>query len=560
VDRHDPDRTALIWAKNAPGEYARVSFGELRARVNRFGNALRRVGVQKGDRVCIYMGMTPDIVVAMLACARIGAIHSVVFGGFSAESLRDRIGDAGARVLVTGDVALRGAKEVPLKAIADAALSEGAGLSVETVFVARRGEAPVPMRAGRDVWMHEAMEQEGDECASEPMEAEDPLFMLYTSGSTGRPKGVVHSTGGCLVYAATTHAYVFDAKRDDLHFCAADCGWITGHSYVVYGPLCNGIATVLFESLPTFPDAGRYWQVCADLGVTLFYTAPTALRAVLAEGNGPVQAHDRSTLRLLGSVGEPINPEVWRWYHDVVGAGRCAVVDTWWQTETGGVMITTLPGVAASKPGSAGMPFFGVQPVLLDAAGAEVEGEGIGSLFLRGAWPGRARTVWGDHPRFLATYFAQSPGLYCTGDGARRDADGYWWITGRVDDVLNVAGHRIGTAEVESALVTHPAVAEAAVVGVPHDIKGTAIVAFVILKAGATASEDELVGVVRRVIGPVATPERVIVVPGLPKTRSGKIMRRILRKIASGETEGLGDVTTLADPGVVEVIAGLARG
>ena len=560
LDRHPADKVALIWAKNEPGVYERLSFGQLLDRTCRMANALRARGVRRGDTVCIYMPMTPDIAVAMLACARIGAVHSVVFAGFSAESLRDRIRDCGARVLITADEGLRGARRIPIKAIADEACL---GTDVHTSFVSRRTGAAVSMLPGRDLWMHEAISAAGPWCDPEPMEAEDPLFILYTSGSTGRPKGVVHTTAGYLVYAASTHAYAFDIHEGDVHFCAADAGWITGHSYVLYGPLCNGVTTVLFESLPTYPDASRYWQVCADVGATRFYTAPTALRALIAEGDAFARGHDLSRVRLLGSVGEPINPEVWRWYHDVVGGGDKAVIDTWWQTETGGIMISTLPGVAPSKPGSAGLPMFGVQPVLVDAAGLELPAVGAqsGHLFLRGDWPGRARTVWGDHERFIATYFAQSPGLYCTGDGARRDEDGYWWITGRVDDVLNVAGHRIGTAEVESALLTHPAVAEAAVVGFPHPIKGTGIHAFAIVRRDAgPVDEAALREVVRHAIGPVATPDRVTIVPGLPKTRSGKIMRRILRKIASGETTELGDVSTLADPNVVEAIVVVVAG
>jgi acetyl-CoA synthetase len=486
-------------------------------------------------------------------------VHSVVFAGFSAESLRDRIRDAGARVLITADEGLRGPKHIGLKAIADTA-AEGC---IDTMLVVRRTGAPVPMLPGRDRWLHDEEAAQRAVCPAEWMDAEDPLFILYTSGSTGKPKGVLHTTGGYLVHAASTHRWVFDARPgEDVHFCAADCGWITGHSYIVYGPLCNGVTTVMFESVPNHPDPSRYWEICADLGVTVLYTAPTALRALLREGDAWVNRHPRTSLRLLGSVGEPINPEVWRWYHDVVGEGRCAVVDTWWQTETGGILITSLPGAVGSKPGAAGLPLFGVRPVLVDDTGGVLEGEASGNLCLEGTWPGQARTIFGDHARFRETYYGRFAGRYLTGDGARRDADGFWWITGRVDDVLNTAGHRIGTAEVESALVAHPGVAEAAVVGFPHAVKGEGIHAFVIAKPEYEAWEPHELGgalkeQVRTVIGPIATPDRVTVVPGLPKTRSGKIMRRILRKIAAGDLAALGDTSTLADPGVVELIVAL---
>ncbi|MFZ5476329.1 MAG: acetate--CoA ligase [Myxococcota bacterium] len=559
VDRHaraTPDKTAIVWAGNDPGQYRRISFRELQLDVGRMANVLKAHGVRKGDRVCIYLPMIPELAVAMLACARIGAVHSVVFAGFSAEALRGRIEDAGARVLITADEGVRGARHIPLKHVVDEALHYGG--PVATVLVAKRTGLDVAMRAGRDLWLEDELAKQRAFCPPEPMNAEDPLFILYTSGSTGRPKGVLHTTGGYLVYAAATFAWVFDARPDDVHFCAADCGWITGHSYIVYGPLCNGVTTVMFESLPTWPDPGRYWQVVDDVGATTFYTAPTALRALLREGDAHVRKHRRTSIRVLGSVGEPINPEVWRWYHDVVGEGRCAVVDTWWQTETGGVLVTTLPGALPSEPGAAGLPMPGVRPVLLDEHGQPAEESG--NLCLAGAWPGQARTLFGDHARFRDTYWRAYPGLYFTGDGARRDANGYWWITGRVDDVLNVAGHRLGTAEIESALVAHEAVAEAAVVGVPHDLKGTAILAYVIVKPGWEVEPSALRDHVRHTISPIASPDRVVIVPGLPKTRSGKIMRRILRKIGEGELGSLGDTSTLADPGVVDEIVAVVRG
>ncbi len=562
VDRHaltKGDHPAFVWAKNEPGEYETITFSELKRRVGRCANLLRELGVRKGDRVCLYLPMTPDLPVAMLACARIGAVHSVVFAGFSAEALRDRIVDARARVLVTADEGLRGNKRIPLKQIADDAVN---GLSmVEHVLVAQRTGADVPMTPGRDTWLHEGMARHRTACPVEWMSAEDPLFLLYTSGSTGKPKGLVHTSGGYLLWAAFTHRYVFDIRDEDVYFCAADIGWITGHSYIVYGPLCNGITSVLFESIPTFPDASRYWQVVDDLEATILYTSPTALRALMREGDEPVKKTSRASLRILGSVGEPINPEVWRWYHTVVGEGRCPIVDTWWQTETGGTMITPLPGATPLKPGSATLPMFGIDPVLLDAEGKVIEAvEAEGLLALRGTWPGQARTIFGDHQRFLDTYFRPFDGFYFTGDGCRRDADGYYWITGRVDDVINVSGHRLGTAEIESALVAHDAVAEAACVPMPHDIKGQGIAAYVCLVKDEEAmqSEAEIVGAlkeqVRHAIGPIATPDRVIIVPGLPKTRSGKLMRRILRKLVTGERAQLGDLSTLADPTVVDAI------
>ncbi len=558
VDRHlaaHGERTAIIWAKDEAGEYERISYRQLYHQVGRVANLLRRMGVRKGDRVCIYLPMVPELAYCMLACARIGAIHSVVFAGFSAESLRDRILDARCRLLITADEGLRGGKRIPLKQTSDEAI---AGLEfVEHVLVARRTGAEVEMRPGRDFWLAEEMRRERSYSPSEWMSAEDPLYILYTSGSTGKPKGVLHTTAGYLLHAALSHKLVFDLHDDDVYACVADVGWVTGHSYILYGPLANGATTVMFESTPVYPDAGRYWQMVDDLGITIFYTAPTAIRAIARAGDQWVKKHSRRSLRILGTVGEPINPDVWRWYHDVVGDGRCAVVDTWWQTETGGIMITPLPGAIPPKPGSATLPFFGVDPVVVDDQGKELVGNGIkGNLCLRRPWPGQARTLYGDHQRFRETYFSRFPGLYFTGDGCHRDADGYYWITGRVDDVLNVSGHRLGTAEIESALVEHPLVAEAAVVGFPHDIKGTGIYAYVICKPEAESWDpEELVGAlkeqVRHAIGRIATPDRIQITPGLPKTRSGKIMRRILRKIAAGEYGELGDISTLAEPGVV---------
>jgi acetyl-CoA synthetase len=559
VDRHLPDkgeRTAILWAGDEPGDYRHITYREVKHNVARIANVLLAQGVRKGDRVCIYLPMIPELAYSMLACARIGAVHSVVFAGFSAESLRGRILDAGCKLVLTANEGLRGGKRIPLKHTVDQAV-EGLDL-VEKVLVVRRTDKDVPMKDGRDLWLEEETAKQRSTCPIEWMSAEDPLYILYTSGSTGKPKGVLHTTGGYLVYAALTHKYVFDYHPGDVYMCAADVGWVTGHSYIVYGPLANGATTVMFESIPTYPDAGRYWRIVDDLGVNIFYTAPTAIRAIARAGDEWVKRYSRKSLRILGSVGEPINPEVWMWYHDVVGEGRCAVVDTWWQTETGGILITPLPGATPCKPGSATLPFFGVRPVIVDEQGRELAGNDVsGNLCLRGTWPGQARTIYGDHRRFKETYFSQYPGLYFTGDGCRRDADGYYWITGRVDDVLNVAGHRLGTAEVESALVAHDAVAEAAVVGFPHEIKGTGIFAYVHVTPDYESwDEEELVGAlkeqVRHAIGPIATPDRIQVVSGLPKTRSGKIMRRILRKIAAGEYEELGDITTLADPGVVE--------
>jgi acetyl-CoA synthetase len=560
VDRHlaeRGDQDALVWVKDEPGEYQHITYRQLKHHVCRVANVLLHHGVRKGDRVCLYMTMMPELVYTMLACARIGAVHSVVFGGFSSESLRDRIVDARCKVVVTANEGLRGGRRVPLKRTVDRAV-EGMDL-VETVLVARRTDTDVPMVPGRDVWLAEACAAQRSTCTNAWMGSEDPLFILYTSGSTGKPKGLLHTTGGYLTYAAFTYKQVFDHHPGDVFFCAADIGWITGHSYIVYGPLANGATSVIFESTPLYPDPSRYWRVVDDLGVNVLYTAPTALRALAQAGDRWLEDSSRRSLRILGSVGEPINPEVWRWYHDVVGEGRCAVVDTWWQTETGGILITPLPGVTPTKPGSATLPFFGVRPLILDVeSGRVLEGNGVsGALCLSTPWPGQARTVQGDHQRFKETYFTQYPGYYFTGDGATRDEDGYYWITGRIDDVINVSGHRIGSAEVESALVASDAVAEAAVVGCPHPIKGQGIYCYVILNEGtAVGGGEQLVGAlkeqVRQAIGAFAAPDVIHFASGLPKTRSGKIMRRILRKIAASEYEGLGDLSTLADPEVVQ--------
>ncbi|KAA5804058.1 acetate--CoA ligase [Alkalicaulis satelles] len=563
IDRHLPARAskpALIWEGDHPSRHHAITYAQLYDHVCRFSNVLKGLGVRKGDRVTLYMPMIPEAAYAMLACARIGAVHSVVFGGFSPEALAGRIRDCESAFVITADEGVRGGKPVPLKANVDAALELAPG--VKAVLSVRHTGADVGWVEGRDHWLHERLLDADAHCAPEPMNAEDPLFILYTSGSTGKPKGVLHTTGGYLVWAAMTHAYTFDHREDDVFWCTADVGWVTGHSYIVYGPLANGATSLMFEGVPTWPGPDRIWEVVAKHKVTVLYTAPTAIRALMRFGDEPVRAHDRSSLRLLGSVGEPINPEAWRWYHQVCGEGRCPVVDTWWQTETGGHLITPLPGAHALKPGSASFPMFGVRPALVDNEGNRLPETGAqeGNLVLLGSWPGQMRTVYGDHQRFIDTYFSTYPGMYFTGDGARRDADGYWWITGRVDDVLNISGHRLGTAEIESALVAHEAVSEAAVVGYPHDIKGQGIYCYVTLAAGRepdAALEKALKDQVRKEIGPVASPDAIQFAPGLPKTRSGKIMRRILRKIAEGETGALGDTSTLADPGVVDsLIAG----
>ena len=558
LDRHLAERgdvPSILWEGDDPADTRSITYRELHAEVCRFANVLKAQGVRKGDRVTLYMPMIPEAAMAMLACTRIGAIHSIVFGGFSPESLANRIQDCDSRLVITADEGLRGGKAVPLKANVDAALESCPG--VDRVIVVRRTGGPIAMQPGRDIWYEAARDAASADCAPEPMGAEDPLFILYTSGSTGKPKGVLHSTGGYLVWVAMTYRYIFDHKPGEVFWCTADVGWVTGHSYVVYGPLANGATTLMFEGVPNYPDFGRFWQICDRWGVNIFYTAPTALRALMREGDDFVTRASRRSIRLLGSVGEPINPEAWEWYHRVVGDGRCPIVDTWWQTETGGALISPLPGATALKPGSATLPLFGVVPLLVDAEGVELHGAIDGNLCIDRSWPGMMRTVWNDHERFFQTYFTTYPGRYFTGDGARRDGDGYWWITGRVDDVINVSGHRMGTAEVESALVAHTKVAEAAVVGFPHEIKGQGIYAYVTLNANETGDEAlrrELVQWVRREIGPIATPDIIQFAPGLPKTRSGKIMRRILRKIAEGEIGNLGDISTLADPSVVAAL------
>jgi acetyl-CoA synthetase len=560
LDRHleqRGDQIAIIWEGDDPDEDRHITYKQLHEEVCRLGNALKARGVKKGDRVSIYMPMVPEAAVAMLACARIGAIHSVVFGGFSPDALRDRIQDSDCRVVITADEGIRGGRKIPLKANTDQACAQCP--DVHTVLTVRRTGGDIAWQDGRDVWYHDAVAAASAHCPAESMGAEDPLFILYTSGSTGKPKGVLHTGGGYLLWTAITHKYVFDYKDGDVFWCTADVGWVTGHSYIVYGPLANGAITLMFEGVPTYPDPSRFWQVVDKHKVNIFYTAPTAIRALMGLGKELVTRTSRKSLKLLGTVGEPINPEAWEWYYHVVGDGRVPIVDTWWQTETGGHMITPLPGATALKPGSATLPFFGVVPALLDVEGKDIKGEGEGSLVITQTWPGQMRTIYGDHQRFKETYFSAYPGNYFTGDGARRDADGYYWITGRVDDVINVSGHRMGTAEVESALVLHDKVAEAAVVGYPHNIKGQGIYAYVTLMVGVEGSDElrkELVALVRKEIGALASPDLIQWAPGLPKTRSGKIMRRILRKVAANELENLGDTSTLAEPAVVEDLIG----
>lgn len=558
IDRHldkRGDQTAIIWEGDDPNDDKHITYKKLHQEVCKLSNVLKSRGVKKGDRVCIYMPMIPEAAYAMLACTRIGAVHSVVFGGFSPDSLRDRILDSDCQTVITADEGVRGGKNVPLKANTDIALQECPNVS--TVLVVKRTGGNIDWHDSRDCWYHEQVSTMSDECEPEHMGAEDPMFILYTSGSTGKPKGVLHTTGGYLLFAAITHKYVFDYKDGEVYWCTADVGWVTGHTYIVYGPLCNGAITMMFEGVPNYPDGSRFWQVCDKHNVASFYTAPTAIRALISLGNDLVNKTSRKSLRILGSVGEPINPEAWEWYYHVVGDGRCPIVDTWWQTETGGHMITPLPGATNLKPGSASKPFFGIQPAIVDENGKELEGECQGNLVMKHPWPGQMRSVYGDHKRFIETYFSQYPGMYFSGDGCKRDADGYYWITGRVDDVLNISGHRLGTAEVESALVLHAKVAEAAVVGYPHDIKGQGIYAYVTPMSGIETSEElkeELVQLVRKEIGPFAKPDIIQWAPGLPKTRSGKIMRRILRKVAENEIDNLGDTSTLADPSVVDDI------
>lgn len=556
LDRHLEKRanqTAIIWEGDDPSESREITYAELHDEVCRFSNALKGIGIKKGDRVCIYMPMIPEAAVAMLSCARIGAVHSIVFGGFSPDALKDRIQDASCSLVITADQGLRGGRKLPLKANADIACAKSD--CVKRMVVVKRGGDDIEWKDGRDLWYHELISGASNDCPAVEMDSEDPLFVLYTSGSTGTPKGVLHTSGGYILYAAMTHKYVFDYKDGEVYWCSADVGWVTGHSYIVYGPLANGATTLMFEGVPTYPTVSRFWQVIEKHKVNTFYTAPTAIRALMAQGDEAVTSVDRSSLRVLGSVGEPINPEAWEWYYRVIGESRCPVIDTWWQTETGGILISPLPGATALKPGSAAKPFFGVEPALVDEEGNVLEGATSGNLVISRPWPGMMRSVYGDHERFRETYFSMYPGYYFTGDGARRDEDGYYWITGRVDDVLNVSGHRMGTAEIESALVLHKAVAEAAVVGYPHDIKGQGIYAYVTLMNDAEPSEElkaELVRHVRSEIGPIATPDLLQWAPGLPKTRSGKIMRRILRKIAENDVSSLGDISTLADPGVVD--------
>lgn len=564
LDRHvkagKGDKTAIIWEGNEPNETRKFTYKELLSEVCKFANVLKKHGVKKGDTVTIYLPMVPELAIVMLACARIGAIHSIVFGGFSADALRGRVEDAQSKIVVVSDGSFRATKKIPLKNNSDEALEPLDFVEKSIVF--KRTGLDITMKEGRDIWYHDEMATVDDNCDCEPMDAEDPLFILYTSGSTGKPKGVLHTNGGYLVYTSTTHRFVFDYHEDDVYWCTADIGWVTGHSYIVYGPLANHATTIMFEGVPSYPDFGRFWEVCEKHKVTQFYTAPTAIRAVAREGDDWVKKYDLSSLRILGTVGEPINPEAWEWYYNVVGKGKCPIVDTWWQTETGGIMITPLPGATPIKPGSATLPFFGVEPVIMDDKGNELEGAVSGNLAIKAAWPGMLRTVYKNPQRFKDTYFSMYKGYYFAGDGVRRDEDGYYWITGRVDDVINVSGHRMGTAEVESALGSHDAVAESAVVGMPHEIKGQGIYAYVILNPGFDKTDElkkELVMHVRKEIGPIATPDKIQWADGLPKTRSGKIMRRILRKIAAGEKEGFGDTSTLAEPAVVDELLANAQ-
>ncbi|MFL2822618.1 MAG: acetate--CoA ligase [Paracoccaceae bacterium] len=558
VDRHLPEKkddVAIIWEGDDPNNDSKITYGELQRRVSLFANALKSIGAKRGDRITLYMPMIPEAAIAMLACARIGAVHSVVFGGFSPEALAGRINDCESNIVITADEGVRGAKTIPLKANVDAAASNPLVTSLEKVLVIKNTNNDIAWTEGRDEWLHELEKEVESECPCEEMNAEDPLFILYTSGSTGKPKGVLHTTGGYMVYASLTHEYVFDYHPGDIYWCTADVGWVTGHTYIVYGPLANGAITLMFEGVPNYPDASRFWEVCDKHQVNICYTAPTAIRALMREGETPVKKTSRASLKILGSVGEPINPEAWEWYYHVVGNAQCPIVDTWWQTETGGILITPLPGVTDLKPGSATKPFFGIEPAILNQDGEILEGAAEGNLVILGSWPGQMRTVYGDHQRFIDTYFSTFENTYTTGDGARRDADGYYWITGRVDDVLNVSGHRMGTAEVESALVSHEKVAEAAVVGYPHEIKGQGIYAYVTLMQGENPDDhllNELKLWVRKEIGPIATPDLIQWAPDLPKTRSGKIMRRILRKVAENDYSNLGDVSTLAEPAVID--------
>ena len=558
VDRHLPEKkddVAIIWEGDDPNNDDKITYGELHRRISLFANALKSIGANRGDRITLYMPMIPEAAIAMLACARIGAVHSVVFGGFSPEALAGRINDCESNIVITADEGMRGAKTIPLKANVDAAASNPLVTSLEKVLVIKNTNNDIAWTEGRDEWLHELEKEVESECPCEEMSAEDPLFILYTSGSTGKPKGVLHTTGGYMVYASLTHEYVFDYHPGDIYWCTADVGWVTGHTYIVYGPLANGAITLMFEGVPNYPDASRFWEVCDKHQVNICYTAPTAIRALMREGDTPVKKTSRASLKILGSVGEPINPEAWEWYYHVVGDAQCPIVDTWWQTETGGILITPLPGVTDLKPGSATKPFFGIEPAILNQEGEILEGAAEGNLVILGSWPGQMRTVYGDHQRFIDTYFSTFENTYTTGDGARRDADGYYWITGRVDDVLNVSGHRMGTAEVESALVSHEKVAEAAVVGYPHEIKGQGIYAYVTLMLGENPDDhllNELKLWVRKEIGPIATPDLIQWAPDLPKTRSGKIMRRILRKVAENDYSDLGDVSTLAEPAVID--------